>query len=194
MIGICLQVHLILRHKKPNGDIEEKHLDAPPAVNLDKLTHVYTAIIDTDNRYSHLSNILSAAVMQPVQPSIQYCADAIYSYQILIDGEEKKSGSIFEDFTPSINPPTEIDDPEDTKPEDWVDTPKYANPTSLHSTYHWLRHPVQSSALPVHLMTSHGLQAQMLTVAMLNQIGCTACNLLGTHLALLRCGRRLMFA
>lgn len=46
-----LQVHLILRHKKPNGDIEEKHLDAPPAVNLDKLTHVYTAIIDTDNRY-----------------------------------------------------------------------------------------------------------------------------------------------
>ena len=59
-----MQVHLILRHKKPNGDIEEKHLDAPPAVNLDKLTHVYTAIIDTDNRYSHLSNILSAAVMQ----------------------------------------------------------------------------------------------------------------------------------
>ena len=43
------QVHLILRHKKPNGDIEEKHLDAPPAVNLDKLTHVYTAIIETDN-------------------------------------------------------------------------------------------------------------------------------------------------
>ena len=56
LIGAYLQVHLILRHKKPNGDIEEKHLDAPPAVNLDKLTHVYTAIIDTDNRYSHLSN------------------------------------------------------------------------------------------------------------------------------------------
>jgi len=38
-----------LRHKKPNGEIEEKHLDAPPSVNLDKLTHVYTAIIETDN-------------------------------------------------------------------------------------------------------------------------------------------------
>lgn len=59
-----LQVHLILRHKKPNGDIEEKHLDAPPAVNLDKLTHVYTAIIDTDNRYSHFSNSAFAAAMQ----------------------------------------------------------------------------------------------------------------------------------
>lgn len=53
---------------------------------------------------------------------LKICAS--YSYQILIDGEEKKSGSIFEDFTPSINPPKEIDDPEDTKPEDWVDTPK----------------------------------------------------------------------
>ena len=60
----CLQVHLILRHKKPNGDIEEKHLDAPPAVNLDKLTHVYTAIIDTDNRYSHCSNSLFSAALQ----------------------------------------------------------------------------------------------------------------------------------
>ena len=40
---------MILRHKKPNGEIEEKHLDTPPSVNLDKLTHVYTAIIETDN-------------------------------------------------------------------------------------------------------------------------------------------------
>jgi hypothetical protein len=46
------------------------------------------------------------------------------SYQILIDGEEKKTGSLFEDFTPSINPDQEIDDPEDTKPDDWVDTAK----------------------------------------------------------------------
>lgn len=45
-------------------------------------------------------------------------------YQILIDGEEKKSGSIFEDFTPAFNPDAEIDDPEDEKPDDWVDTPK----------------------------------------------------------------------
>jgi hypothetical protein len=43
---------------------------------------------------------------------------------VLIDGEEKKSGSILEDFDPAVNPPEEIDDPEDKKPEDWVDTPK----------------------------------------------------------------------
>ena len=46
------------------------------------------------------------------------------SYDLLIDGEPKKSGSILEDFDPSINPPEEIDDPEDKKPEDWVDSPK----------------------------------------------------------------------
>jgi hypothetical protein len=45
-------------------------------------------------------------------------------YEILIDGEEKKSGSLFEDFEPSFNPAKEIDDPEDKKPEDWVDTQK----------------------------------------------------------------------
>jgi len=45
---------------------------------------------------------------------------------VLIDGESKKSGSIFDDFEPPFNPPAEIDDPEDTKPEDWVDSPKCA--------------------------------------------------------------------
>ena len=46
------------------------------------------------------------------------------SYDLLIDGESKKSGSILEDFDPSINPAEEIDDPEDKKPEDWIDSPK----------------------------------------------------------------------
>jgi len=47
-----------------------------------------------------------------------------YRYDLLIDGESKKSGSLFDDFEPPFNPPAEIDDPEETKPEDWVDTPK----------------------------------------------------------------------
>lgn len=52
---------------------------------------------------------------------------------MLIDGEEKKAGSILEDFDPAINPPEEIDDPEDSKPDDWVDTPKsVALPSVLH--------------------------------------------------------------
>ena len=42
-------------------------------------------------------------------------------YKVLIDGKEEKAGSLFEDFEPAFNPPEEIDDPEDKKPEDWVD-------------------------------------------------------------------------
>ena len=46
------------------------------------------------------------------------------SYEVLVDGESKKSGSLFEDFEPPFNPPEEIDDPEDKKPEDWVEQAK----------------------------------------------------------------------
>ena len=43
---------------------------------------------------------------------------------MLIDGEEKKAGSLFDDFDPPVNPPAEIPDPDDSKPDDWVDEPK----------------------------------------------------------------------
>ncbi|KAK9811492.1 hypothetical protein WJX72_004772 [[Myrmecia] bisecta] len=93
------KVHLILKHTSPSGDVEEKHLQTPPLVETDKLSHVYTVVLKPDNTYA-----------------------------VLIDGVEKKAGSILEDFEPAINPPEEIDDPEDKKPEDWVDTPKIADP------------------------------------------------------------------
>ena len=43
---------------------------------------------------------------------------------MLVDGAERKAGSLFEDFEPAINPPEQIDDPDDSKPSTWVDTPK----------------------------------------------------------------------
>jgi hypothetical protein len=41
------QVHFILRHKNPvSGEWEEKHLVTPPVPDtMDKLTHLYTAIM-----------------------------------------------------------------------------------------------------------------------------------------------------
>ena len=38
------------------------------------------------------------------------------------------NGSLLEDFSPAVNPPKEIDDPEDKKPEDWVDVKRIADP------------------------------------------------------------------
>ena len=59
-------------------------------------------------------------------------ADCFHSpdntYEVLFNGESKSSGSLLEDFDPAVNPPAEIDDPEDTKPEDWVDTKRIADP------------------------------------------------------------------
>lgn len=45
-------------------------------------------------------------------------------YTVYIDGVDKKSGSLFDDFEPPFLPPKEIPDAEDKKPEDWVDTAK----------------------------------------------------------------------
>jgi calnexin len=92
--GATNKVHPILRHASPlTGEVEEKHLKSPPTFPNDDLTHVYTVELSAKNA----------------------------SYRLLIDGKEKKAGSLAEDFLPAFNPPETIADPEDKKPEDWVD-------------------------------------------------------------------------
>lgn len=94
------QVHFIFQHKNPKtGEYEEKHLKSPPSIKNDKLTHLYTLIVKKDN-----------------------------SFELLIDNKSMKNGSLLEDFTPAINPAAEIDDPKDTKPEDWIDEARIADP------------------------------------------------------------------
>jgi len=75
--GSTNKVHFIFQHKNPiTGVFEEKHLRDAPAVKLDKRTHLYTLVIRPDN-----------------------------SFEILIDGESAKKGSLLEDFEPPVNPP-----------------------------------------------------------------------------------------
>jgi len=50
------------------------------------------------------------------------------TYEILIDGASKQTGTIFEDW--DIIPPKQIPDPAVSKPADWVDDPKIADPDS----------------------------------------------------------------
>lgn len=47
------------------------------------------------------------------------------------NGKVEQSGNLLEDFTPAVNPPKEIDDPEDVKPADWVDTKRIADPDAV---------------------------------------------------------------
>jgi len=102
--GSTNKIHFILRHKSPKtGEWEEKHLTglySSPALNKGE-THLYTAIVGTDN-----------------------------TVKILVDDKEVKSVSLLTkgDFSPNVNPPEQIDDPEDKKPEDWVDEAKIDDP------------------------------------------------------------------
>lgn len=48
------------------------------------------------------------------------------SFDVLVNREKARSGSLYSDFDPPLNTPTEMDDPDDFKPSDWVDQAKYA--------------------------------------------------------------------
>lgn len=98
--GATNKVHFIFRHKNPKtGEYEEKHLKTPPVARTNKVTSLYTLIVNPDQ-----------------------------TFEILVNGESNKKGSLLEDFNPPVNPEKEIDDPKDSKPADWVDEVQIADP------------------------------------------------------------------
>ncbi|KUI67353.1 hypothetical protein VM1G_02652 [Cytospora mali] len=98
--GHTNKVHFIFNHKNPKtGEYEEKHLKSPQPARILKTTELYTLIVHPNNTFA-----------------------------IELDGEQVKQGSLLEDFSPAVNPPEEIDDPEDKKPEDWVDEARIPDP------------------------------------------------------------------
>ncbi|KAI9851759.1 MAG: hypothetical protein M1838_002836 [Thelocarpon superellum] len=100
--GMTNKVHFIFQHKNPKtGEYEEKHLTAPPTARITKTTTLYTLIVKPDQ-----------------------------SFEIRINGESAKNGTLHDDFTPSVNPPKEIDDPKDKKPDDWVEEAKIPDPSA----------------------------------------------------------------
>ncbi|KAI9332087.1 calnexin precursor [Obelidium mucronatum] len=101
--GSTNKVHFIFRHQNPvSKEWEEKHLNSVVTAKIDKLTNVYTLVIRPDQ-----------------------------SFEILINGESEKKGSLLKDMEPPVNPSKEIDDPSDKKPEDWVDNAKIPDPNAV---------------------------------------------------------------
>lgn len=95
-----LQVHFIFRHRNPvTGEYEEKHHKPAHMPAIGKTTKLYTLIVNPDQTFVEL-----------------------------VDDKEVASGSLLKDFEPPVNPPEEIDDPEDKKPDDWVDDMKMPDP------------------------------------------------------------------
>lgn len=96
-------MHFIFRHKdKRTGVIEEKKLKNPPGALITKESTLYTLVVGADN-----------------------------SFEILVNNESVRKGSLLEDFEPSVNEPKEILDPEDKKPADWVDDETIVDVTAI---------------------------------------------------------------
>lgn len=109
--GTTNKVHFIVRRKSPKtGEYEEKHLSAPPPARLNKLTNLYTLVIRPDQ-----------------------------TYDIRINGDVVKAGSLTAPgtFRPALNPPETIEDPNDTKPADWVDDPTMPDPDQATKPDDW---------------------------------------------------------
>ncbi|RLN87501.1 hypothetical protein BBJ28_00004794 [Nothophytophthora sp. Chile5] len=97
------KLHLIFQHHNPvSHEYEEKHMMEAPGIKSDKDTHLYTAVIRDDN-----------------------------TFEVFVDQESVKSGSLLENFLPSVIPEKEIDDAEDSKPEDWADEKKIRDPDAV---------------------------------------------------------------
>lgn len=96
------KINLIMRKKLPNGEVEEKHLRYPPLARINDLSNLYTLIITPNN-----------------------------DFEIRINGKVVELGNFITDeelFSPTMNPPRIIEDPNDKKPEDWDDRKYIADP------------------------------------------------------------------
>ncbi|XP_054059224.1 calmegin isoform X2 [Rissa tridactyla] len=105
--GEDYKLHFIFRHKNPKtGEYDEKHAKRPDVdlkkFYLDKKTHLYTLVLKPDD-----------------------------TFEMLIDQSVVSRGSLLEDMVPPVNPPKEIEDPSEKKPEDWDERPKISDPNAV---------------------------------------------------------------
>jgi len=100
--GQTNKVHLIFKNKNPKtGEIVEHHSKKQASVKAGGLPHLYTLVVRKDNTFS-----------------------------VFVDQVEEVTGTLTsgDDFDPPFTPTETIPDPEDKKPEDWVDNAKMADP------------------------------------------------------------------
>ncbi|XP_010217980.1 PREDICTED: calmegin [Tinamus guttatus] len=105
--GEDYKLHFIFRHKNPKtGEYDEKHAKQSVAdlkkFYMDKKTHLYTLVLKPDD-----------------------------TFEMLIDQSVVSKGSLLEDMIPPVNPPKEIDDPNDKKPDDWDERAKIPDPNAV---------------------------------------------------------------
>lgn len=109
--GLINKIHFIIRRKNLiTGKYEEKHLTNPPPARLNRSTNLYTLVIKRNQ-----------------------------DFEIRVNGKIIRAGNLLDEHSmnPSINPPKEIDDENDTKPENWIDEITIPDPEQLTKPNDW---------------------------------------------------------
>lgn len=109
--GSDSKFHFIFRHKNPlTGEIEEKHCKKIDGKGRAVMEEIFK------DKKPHLLRLL-------VRPD--------NTFEVSIDHTLVNHGSLLDSFTPAVNPPAEIDDPNDSMPADWDEREKIADPEAV---------------------------------------------------------------
>lgn len=61
------------------------------------------------------------------------------SYEMFIDQSKVSNGNLLNDMVPPVNPTKEIDDPNDSKPDDWDERAKIPDPEAVKPDNWWVQ-------------------------------------------------------
>ncbi|KAF1745088.1 LOW QUALITY PROTEIN: hypothetical protein MXB_4260 [Myxobolus squamalis] len=106
--GAEKRLHFIFKHKNPLLNVyEEKHFEH---IDSNKFSHIFT-----DDKF----HLLKLKIFHTNE------------FEIILDKIKIASGSLMNDFTPPTNPPKNILDPYDLKPEDWEELEMIVDPKAI---------------------------------------------------------------
>ena len=96
------RTHLDVFTKRDNGDHVRHSLRRAPWIPVDEISHLYTLVIRPDG-----------------------------TFEALIDNRSMRNGTFVSDFEPPVFELPTIDDPNDKKPDDWVDDVIIPDPNAV---------------------------------------------------------------
>uniref|UniRef100_A0A4W5KZS4 Calmegin n=1 Tax=Hucho hucho TaxID=62062 RepID=A0A4W5KZS4_9TELE len=105
---------------------DEDDLDLVPEIHGWGLMCVQEKLLSFLNSCNCLSPSLSLSLSLP-----HTVLNPDNSYEILVDQSSVSRGSLLHDVVPPVNPTKEIDDPTDSKPEDWDERAKIPDPEAV---------------------------------------------------------------
>jgi len=106
--GSDSKFHFIFRHVNPKtGEVEEKHCKKIDGKGRTVMEEIFK------DKKPHLLRLL-------VRPD--------NTFEISVDHTLINHGTLLDSFTPAVNPPAEIDDPNDSMPADWDEREKIPDP------------------------------------------------------------------